>query len=130
VPVELVSAAGCKRVIALSPKRIRYFINQFFLRRAIKLPVYIPGPVVMGFFTVIPPQKRNPAYSALLSAVLPGLGQLYNYQIIRGLIFVFVFIVFLPLVLPAVFLWAVAVYDAYHYAKKLNTDSSGKSTVP
>ena len=79
-------------------------------------------PVLFGrlFSDYPPPLCRNPVHSAVLSALFPGLGQAYNCQIVRGLVFAIVFILFLPLILPAVFLWCVAVWDAYTYAKKIN----------
>lgn len=36
--------------------------------------------------------KRNPGYAALLSLLLPGLGQVYNGELVKGLVVLFVFV--------------------------------------
>lgn len=77
----------------------------------------------MGLFNPIPPQNRNPDTAAILSALCPGLGQVYNYQLLRGLVFLVVFILFIPFIIPSVFLWIVAIRDAYKYAQELNKDT-------
>ncbi|MBC9985424.1 zinc ribbon domain-containing protein [Haloferax sp. AS1] len=65
----------------------------------------------------------NPFIAAVLSAVFPGLGQLYNRELERGLVFAVGFIVATASVMvligfllaPAV--WLYAVYDAYTRAE-------------
>ncbi|KAB1197155.1 MULTISPECIES: zinc ribbon domain-containing protein [Haloferax] len=65
----------------------------------------------------------NPFVAALLSAVFPGLGQIYNRELERGLVFIVatVFAAFSTLVFvgfllfPAV--WLFAIYDAYTRAE-------------
>jgi len=65
----------------------------------------------------------NPFVAAVLSAVFPGLGQLYNRELERGLVFAVGFIVATASVMvlvgfllaPAV--WLYAVYDAYTRAE-------------
>ncbi|MCA9368077.1 hypothetical protein KC887_07535 [Candidatus Kaiserbacteria bacterium] len=71
-------------------------------------------------------QIKNPGLAAVLSALINGLGQIYNGEIGKGiLIFViqlinaalmFVFIGFITA--PIVFIWSI--YDAYTVAKKIN----------
>lgn len=73
----------------------------------------------------------NPVVAALLSAFLPGLGQIYNRQLERGLLFIggsmlaaFSVVVFgLGFVLfPAV--WLYAIYDAYRGAEQFTPDGA------
>lgn len=73
-----------------------------------------------------PQENRNsdPGIAAVASALLPGLGQMYNGQIAKGIILlilysfsfmlIFVFIG-LFMVLP---IWLFAIYDAYSVAQK------------
>ncbi|HEX3001947.1 MAG TPA: DUF5683 domain-containing protein [Methanoregula sp.] len=77
----------------------------------------------MAICDPLPPDTRNPRLATLLSAICPGLGQAYNYQIIRGLVFLIVFILFIPFVIPSFFLWIVTIRDAYMYAQELNKDT-------
>jgi TM2 domain-containing membrane protein YozV/rubredoxin len=66
----------------------------------------------------------NPFLAALLSALLPGLGQIYNRELERGLALVVASIVSGFLVLFAVGLllypivWVFAIYDAYTRAER------------
>ena len=69
---------------------------------------------------------KNPGVAAVLSFFISGLGQIYNGQIVKGLIIlgVQVFNAILTVILigfitgPIVWIWAI--YDAYSTAKKLN----------
>ncbi|ELZ89979.1 hypothetical protein [Haloferax sulfurifontis] len=77
----------------------------------------------------------NPFVAAVLSAIFPGLGQLYNRELERGLVFAVGFIVASVSVMvligfllaPAV--WLYAVYDAYTRAElraeELRQESEG-----
>jgi TM2 domain-containing membrane protein YozV len=80
------------------------------------------------------PKVKNPVVSAILSFVIPGLGQIYNGQIVKGVGFVFiaVFLLFAILLLvgyvsyPIFWIYAIypifwiyAIYDAYISAKKI-----------
>lgn len=74
--------------------------------------------------------QKNSGISAVLSFIWPGLGQVYNGQIGKGIaimliqfvLLVFsVFIVTLIITLPAMFaIWAWNIYDAYSIAEKIN----------
>jgi TM2 domain-containing membrane protein YozV len=78
---------------------------------------------------MMPPQgisRKNEGVAAVLSFLFTGLGQIYNGQIGKGLIFVligvmlFITIFFLiGLVLYPIF-WIYNIYDAYDTAKKIN----------
>jgi TM2 domain-containing membrane protein YozV len=79
----------------------------------------------------------NPFVAALLSAVFPGLGQLYNRDLERGLAFIvgsmlalLSALVLVGFVLyPAV--WVYAIYDAYTRAERRAVDDpAGHSTGP
>ena len=56
----------------------------------------------------------SPALAAVLSLLLPGLGQAYNGQVLKGALF----LVACWLVIP----WALAVMDAYYVARINNLE--------
>ncbi len=63
---------------------------------------------------------KNPTIAAILS-IIPGLGQAYNGQILRGLLFFFATgIGLLLLVFPGIIVWIFGIYDSYRTAKKMN----------
>lgn len=73
----------------------------------------------------IPPlldNPKNPVISVILTAFLPGLGQIYNGDsFIKGaLIFVFFTIGILFLIIPGIIIWIIAMCEAYNTAKKIN----------
>lgn len=84
-----------------------------------------PGVVVV--------KHKEPILSAILSLFIPGLGQVYNGQVLKGIIILalyvglwavsgmlmFVLIGFCTMLLPVV-LWLYAIYDAYVVAGKIN----------
>ena len=70
----------------------------------------------------------NPQYAAMMSLV-PGLGQVYNGQFFRGLVF---FALTVPLV-PfgvGVFLWIYAVWHAFQAAKTIQRERRGEAVRP
>lgn len=76
---------------------------------------------------------KNPGVAAVLSVLLPGLGQIYNGDIGRGLIIIlilfplFVLLFFVLIGIPlfiALYIWSI--YDAYKTAENLNL-KGGKS---
>ncbi len=73
-----------------------------------------------------PTEHKNEGLAAVLSFLFTGLGQIYNGQIGKGLVFVLLGIVFavsiivlIGLILYPVF-WIYNIYDAYNTAKKIN----------
>lgn len=72
-------------------------------------------------------QQKNPGIAAVLSAVFVGLGQIYNGEIFKGLIFIFAYFVSWVLTIVLIgfittpILWIFGIYDAYNTAKKINT---------
>lgn len=76
-----------------------------------------------------PPQfYKNPGLSAVLSFFYMGLGQIYNGQIAKGIVFIVVYTIswILMAVLigfittPILFIWGI--WDAYKSAEKINRD--------
>jgi TM2 domain-containing membrane protein YozV len=71
-------------------------------------------------------QQKNPGLAAVLSALVIGLGQIYNGQIAKGILifvaaiisailwFVIIGIIF------SIIIWIYAVYDAYNTAQRIN----------
>lgn len=69
---------------------------------------------------------KNPGVAAVLSFFICGLGQIYNGQIMKGIIFIICYgiawaltlIVIGFLVVPVLWIWGM--YDAYRTAEKIN----------
>ena len=76
------------------------------------------------------PSLKNSGLAAVLSFFWPGLGQIYNGQIGKGICFLLLHFVFCVLILfligiPLVLsLWVIGIYDAYHEAEKINARAS------
>ena len=74
-----------------------------------------------------PVQKKNEGLAAVLSFLFTGLGQIYNGQIGKGIVFVVVGIVFAGLIFVLIgvilypIFWIYNIYDAYTTAKKINS---------
>ena len=71
-------------------------------------------------------QNKNEGLAAVLSFLFTGLGQIYNGQIAKGILFVVVGIVFAGLIFVLIgiilypIFWIYNIYDAYATAKKIN----------
>jgi len=82
-------------------------------------------------------QKREPILAAVLSFILPGLGQAYNEQRGKGYLFVYSLILFGILRIPflSFIIWAYNIYDAYNDANRANSgelmlySSAGRSVL-
>lgn len=82
-------------------------------------------------YAPLPPQnmyieKKNEGLAAILSFLFLGLGQIYNGQIgkgilfiILGVVFVLMFLVLIGIPLYVIF-WVYNIYDAYNTAKQIN----------
>ncbi len=76
---------------------------------------------------------KSAGLAAVLSALINGLGQIYNGQILKGIIIIVVQMINGALtailigwvLLPIVWVWAV--YDAYRGAEKINRSSSRRA---
>lgn len=74
-------------------------------------------------------QIKNPGLAAVLSALLNGLGQMYNGQIGKGILVIVIQIVNALLMMifigfitaPIVYIWSI--YDAYTVAKQINAQA-------
>lgn len=85
--------------------------------------------------TVSPPTttEKDPGLAAVASAVVPGLGQIYNGQIVKGIalgIVVFLSAITIVGLVIAIPLWIYLVFDAYRTAQSINTTSSPSSSNP
>lgn len=71
-------------------------------------------------------QQKNPGIAAVLSALWVGLGQIYNGEIVKGIILmvayvISVFLIYLLIgIVTTPILWIFGIYDAYNTAKKIN----------
>ena len=84
---------------------------------------------------------KNSGLAAVLSLILPGLGQMYAGQIGRGLLFLFIgipltaiiavffFWLILPLFLPLAF-WIWNIFDAYNLCNEYNRRLSQSGSPP
>lgn len=61
-----------------------------------------------------PAGERSPVAAALLSLILPGLGQLYNGEVLKAVVFFLGWVFLVP--------WALAVMDAYYSARVSNLE--------
>ena len=72
---------------------------------------------------------KSPGAAAFLSFVIAGVGQLYNGQVARGLVIIFIAVASLPFFPYSLFwlmpIWLFAILDAYAYAKRFNRGEVG-----
>jgi TM2 domain-containing membrane protein YozV len=77
---------------------------------------------------------KSPGLAAVLSFFICGLGQIYNGQIVKGLIFLvayfiswwMMYIVIGFITTPILWIWGIV--DAYRVAQKINAQVGGVST--
>jgi TM2 domain-containing membrane protein YozV len=63
---------------------------------------------------------RNPTLAVALS-LIPGLGQVYNGNLVRGIIFFIATLIGLViLIIPGIIVWIYSIYDAYRTAGRIN----------
>ncbi len=73
-------------------------------------------------------EKKSSGLAAVASFFIPGLGQIYNGQIGKGIMFIIISIIFglLMIVLIGFILlplfWIYNIYDAYSTAEKINAE--------
>jgi TM2 domain-containing membrane protein YozV len=74
-----------------------------------------------GYPALTPPQK-NTTIAGFCSSFLPGLGQLYNGETIKGFaLFLLTLAGRVIFLIPGLIVWLYAMYDAYTVAGKMNT---------
>lgn len=77
---------------------------------------------------------KSAGLAAVLSLILPGLGQIYNGQILKGIILIIIDAIngALMFVLIGFITWPItvlyAVYDAYKTAERINARRGGTSS--
>ena len=84
-----------------------------------------------------PPQfYKNPGLAAVLSFFFMGLGQIYNGQIAKGILFIVTYTVSILLMMlligfittPVLFVYGI--WDAYKSAEKINADIASQPPHP
>lgn len=76
---------------------------------------------------------KSPGLAAVLSFFWPGVGQIYNGQIAKGIVFIVLAAIFGWLMVVVIgfilypILWVYAIYDAYKTAERINAE---RGTVP
>lgn len=74
-------------------------------------------------------ELKNPGLAAVLSFLIVGVGQIYNGQIGKGILFMVIQVINFIIMIFTLFLWtpvylavfAYCVWDAYDTAKKINS---------
>lgn len=67
-------------------------------------------------------EEKNPGIAALCSFFIPGLGQIYNGDVGKGIAFLFgTLIGALFLFIPGLIIWIFGMYDAYKTSKRMNS---------
>ncbi|MEZ5362171.1 MAG: hypothetical protein R2748_07445 [Bryobacterales bacterium] len=75
-------------------------------------------------------QRWNPGVAAVLSFVIPGLGQIYKRQLLDGFGFLFFYVAgFYFFVVASVFVWMWSVYNAATFDPNQPSVASSKATV-
>ena len=117
LPVDAGPAAGPQPVsIPSVPSKESITIPVSEQRSGSVLPVAVPEPVPV----LSPVQIRNPALAAAFS-IVPGLGQVYNGMLVRGIVlFMGTIIGLFVLIIPGVCVWIYAIYDAYRTSGRIN----------
>lgn len=73
-----------------------------------------------------PVSNKSPVLAAVLSFFIPGVGQIYDGLVKRGILFIIlgiIFVILYAIVIGAflyLILWIYGMYDAYNCAKKIN----------
>lgn len=118
------------------PKNTKYCVNcgaEIDARAEIcpKCGVRVAPPPASSAPPVQPPQPvitehKNEGLAAVLSFIFVGLGQIYNGQIGKGILFIIIGVICVVLMLVLIgflfylILWIYNIYDAYETAKKIN----------
>jgi len=93
-----------------------------------------PAPPVQQPYQVGPPRpiilkEKDAGIAAVLSLIIPGLGQMYVGKVGRGIIILLITIV-LSVVLIGFIIWIWNIFDAYNLAKKYNEALKTTGTKP
>ncbi|MDP3696468.1 MAG: hypothetical protein Q8R55_00365 [Candidatus Taylorbacteria bacterium] len=72
-------------------------------------------------------KNKNPGIAAVLSFIIPGLGQIYCERIGRGIAFLVAAIIgYMIFVVPGLIVALVATFDALNLAKSINGETEAK----
>jgi TM2 domain-containing membrane protein YozV len=82
-------------------------------------PVYQYQPIVYATPPVIYVKRKEPGVALLLSFLLPGLGQIYNGDVGKGIAFMLGFFVLIWIGIGIAF-WIWSMIDAYQSATNIN----------
>lgn len=70
--------------------------------------------------------EKNPGLAAVLSFLIPGLGQVYNGHILQGILLLIIYIIALSSLVVGIgfilvpIVWICGIVDAYREAEKFN----------
>lgn len=73
-------------------------------------------------------EKKSSGIAAIASFFIPGLGQIYNGQIGKGIMFIIISIIFALLMIVLIgfillpLFWVYNIYDAYKTAERINAE--------
>jgi TM2 domain-containing membrane protein YozV len=74
-------------------------------------------------------QTKNPGVAAILSFIIPGLGQIYNGEIRKGILYLIGYLIAFASItifvgfLAAPVIWIYGMIDAYKTAEKMNKEN-------
>lgn len=74
---------------------------------------------------VKPNNEKNPTLALILSFLISGLGQIYNGNVLKGIILLILVYFLILTIIGAIFgviLWVYGMYDAYTTAKRINEE--------
>jgi TM2 domain-containing membrane protein YozV len=87
----------------------------------------------MNYQTPPPVFYKNPGLAAVLSFFYMGLGQIYNGQIAKAIVFIIAYTISWILMLVVIgfittpIMWVYGIWDAYSSAQKINADIAFRS---
>jgi TM2 domain-containing membrane protein YozV len=103
----------CPRCGKVSGEQSPRFCSSCGARMDGKTPAEYPVP---------PSEQKSTTVAGFCSSVLPGLGQVYNGETVKGFaLFLLTLAGLVLLVIPGLVVWLYAMYDAYAVAAKMNT---------
>jgi TM2 domain-containing membrane protein YozV len=73
-----------------------------------------------GFHQTVSTTEKNPGLAAVLSFLIPGLGQIYNGQVGMGILLCVITILLYMTIVLGLALHLYLVFDAYRSAEKFN----------
>jgi TM2 domain-containing membrane protein YozV len=91
------------------------------------------APVTAAPVTAAPINQRSPVVAAILSVIVCGLGQIYNGQLAKGIVYFIIAVICGLLIIAVIGIillpiwWIIGIIDAYKTAEKINAnvDASG-----